>query len=104
MVGRDNMHNRNTIVYLEAAYQAGHTTLSKKLKDALTKDLNDQLNYYRYLKESKPVYYNGDLMSDEQFCLTALQHIQAVDQQYNPAPATIPERPGQQQAADSLPK
>jgi len=99
MVSRDNGHNRTTLAYLEAAYRAGHPTLIKKLKDALTKDLNDQLNYYKYLKDKRPEYYNGDLMDDEQFCTRALQQIQAFEKQYNPSAVNITEQPGQR--ADS---
>jgi len=100
MVSRDNGHNRTTLAYLEAAYRAGHATLVKKLKDALTKDFNDQLNYYKYLKDHRPEYYNGDLMDDEQFCTRALQQLQALEKQYNPGAVNITEQPGKR--ADSL--
>jgi hypothetical protein len=99
MVSRNNGHNRTTLAYLEAAYKAGHTGLIKKLKDALTKDFNDQLNYYKYLKDKKPEYYAGDLMEDEQFCMRALQQMQAFEKQYNPAAVNITENVGQR--ADS---
>jgi hypothetical protein len=99
MTSRDNGHNRTSLLYLEAAYKAGHTGLIKKLKDALTKDFNDQLNYYKYLKEQRPDYYVGDLMGDEQFCMRALQQMQAFEKQYNPAAVNITENPGQR--ADS---
>jgi hypothetical protein len=100
MVSRDNGHNRTSLAYLEAAYKAGDAGLIKKLKDALTKDFNDQLNYYKYLKDQRPEYYNGDLMDDEQFCNRALQQMQAFEKQYNPGAVNITEQPGQR--ADSL--
>ena len=103
MVSRDNGHNRTSLAYLEAAYKAGHPTLTKKLKDALTKDFNDQLSYYKYLKDNRPEYYNGDLMDDEQFCTRALQQLQAFEKQYNPAAVNITEKPGQR-ADSSNPK
>jgi hypothetical protein len=99
MVGRDNGHNRTSVVYLEAAYKAGHTALAKKLKDALTKDINDQLSYYKYLQDKRPEYYNGDLMDDERYCKYSLQYIQGLEQQYNPGAVNITEKPGQ--TADS---
>jgi hypothetical protein len=99
MVSRNNGHNRTSLAYLEAAYKAGHTTLIKKLKDALTKDFNDQLNYYKYLKDKRPEYYGGDSMDDEQFCMRALQQMQAFEKQYNPAAVNITENVGQR--ADS---
>ena len=100
MVSRDNGHNRTSMAYLEAAYQAGHTALIKKLKDALTKDFNDQLNYYKYLREKRPEYYNGDLMDDEKFCKYALeQKLPELEKQYNPAAVNVTEHPAQR--ADS---
>jgi hypothetical protein len=100
MVSRDNGHNRTSLAYLEAAYKAGDADLIKKVKDALTKDFNQQLSYYKYLKDQRPEYYNGDLMDDEQFCNRALQQMQAFEKQYNPGAVNITEQPGQR--ADSL--
>jgi hypothetical protein len=95
MVSRDNGHNRTSLGYLEAAYKAGDADLIKKVKDALTKDFNQQLSYYKYLKDQRPEYYNGDLMDDEQFCNRALQQMQAFEKQYNPGAVNITEQPGQ---------
>jgi hypothetical protein len=100
MVSRDNGHNRTSLAYLEAAYKSGDADLIKKVKDALTKDFNQQLSYYKYLKDQRPEYYNGDLMDDEQFCNRALQQMQAFEKQYNPGAVNITEQPGQR--ADSL--
>jgi hypothetical protein len=100
MVSRDNAHNRTSLLYLEAAYKAGDAPLIKKVKDALTRDFNDQLNYYKYLKDKRPEYYNGDLMDDEQFCLRALQQMQAFEKQFNPGAVNVQESPGQR--ADSI--
>lgn len=99
MVSRNNFHDKMSMVYLQAAYKAGHTALIKKIKDALTKDFNDQLNYYKYLKNNRPDYYVPDLMDDEQYCTRALQEMQAYEKQYNPASVNITEKPGQR--ADS---
>jgi hypothetical protein len=100
MVSRDNGHNRTSLAYLEAAYKSGDADLIKKVKDALTKDFNQQLSYYKYLKDQRPEYYNGDLMDDEQFCNRALQQMQAFEKQYNPGAVNITEQP--RQRADSL--
>lgn len=101
MVSRDNSHNRTSLLYLETAYKAGHTALTKKVKDALRKDLNDQLNYYKYLKESRPEYFNGDLAGDEDFCRQALQKMDEFEKTYNTGPQQIRENPGQKQPADT---
>jgi hypothetical protein len=95
MVSRDNGHNRTSLAYLEAAYKSRDADLIKKVKDALTKDFNQQLSYYKYLKDQRPEYYNGDLMDDEQFCNRALQQMQAFEKQYNPGAVNITEQPGQ---------
>ena len=42
----------------------------------------------------------GDLIEDEQFCMRALQQMQAFEKQYNPAAVNITENVGQR--ADSL--
>lgn len=101
MVGRDNGHNRNSLLYLEAAYKAGDNALVKKIKDALRKDLNDQLNYYKYLKQSRPEYFNSDLAGDEQFCNEALKKMDQFEKEYNPASQQIIENPGQKPQGDT---
>ncbi|HEY0067774.1 MAG TPA: DUF2723 domain-containing protein, partial [Flavisolibacter sp.] len=57
--GRGGMHNQVAVMlYLDAAYKAGHTELANKLKTAIRKDLTDQRNYYTYLSREKPTAYN----------------------------------------------
>jgi hypothetical protein len=57
--GRGGMHNQVAVMlYLDAAYKAGHTELANKLKVAIRKDLTDQRNYYTYLSREKPTAYN----------------------------------------------
>jgi len=95
MVSQNNMHNYISMNYLEAAYKAGHKGLIAKVKPALEKDLNEQLRYYRYLRDNKPDFYNGDLMSDENFCTQVLEQLKQYDAQYSGKPQTVPEVPGQ---------
>ena len=104
MVSRDNSHDKMSMVYLEAAYKAGHTALVSKLETALRKDYNDQLNYYKYLRDSKPEYFNGDLASDEAYCMQALKQLDDMKKQYSGAPVNVIEKPGQQPPTDSLNK
>ena len=102
MVSRDNQHNKMSMLYLEAAYKAGDKNLADKVKNALRKDYNDQLNYYRYLRESKPDYFAGDLAGDEQSSMQLLQQLDAMEKKYNPGALNIKENVGAQKPpADS---
>jgi len=104
MVSRNNMHDYISMNYLEAAYKAGHKTLIAKVKTALEKDLNDQLRYYRYLRDNKPDFYNGDLMNDENFCTQVLEQLKQFEVMYNPKPTTVTEIPGKiRDTVDSVP-
>ena len=100
MVSRDNRHNYFAMVYLEAAYKAGHTALVNKMKAALQKDLDEQVKYYDYLKTSKPEFYGGDLAGDDSRSREYLQKLKDLEKQYNPG-TIVNELPGK--AADSLP-
>jgi hypothetical protein len=63
--GRQNMHNRYALLYLESAYKAGHMQLAGKLSAAIRKELTEEKQYYDYLKSEKPNFYN-QLMNDAQ--------------------------------------
>ena len=60
MVSRGNMHNRNSLMFLEACYMAGAKELVKKVAASVQKDLQQQMNYYNSLPASK-----AELMEDE---------------------------------------
>lgn len=104
MVSRDNQHNRMSMIYLEAAYKAGHQGLINKLKQAIRKDVNDQLNYYRYLREVKPEYFNGDLARDERSCKDMLEDLDGLEKTYNPNAPNIKENPVVQPPGDTSKK
>lgn len=46
MVSRYNNHNQTSLIYLEAAYKAGDSVLAEKLRQAIAKDLDEQMSYY----------------------------------------------------------
>ncbi len=46
MVSRYNNHNQTALVYLEAAYKSEKKDLADKLRLAIQKDLDQQMNYY----------------------------------------------------------
>jgi hypothetical protein len=53
MISRDNMHNVNGLLYLEASYKAGNLQLAQKVDQALKKDLQQQQAYYNYLRDER---------------------------------------------------
>jgi hypothetical protein len=103
MVSRFQSHNQISMLYMEAAYKAGHTALGAKVKDALKKDLTDQKAYYNYLKNEKPDYY-PPFESDEQECDQYLRYIDNIEKMYNPQNTIITESPGRRDSADSTQK
>jgi hypothetical protein len=89
-VHNQNYHNYIGTVYLRAAYSSGHNDLAKKVKDALVKDLNDQLNYYKYLREQKPNSYN-QLINDERDATRMLGEVTEMEKSSLPKPPVRPE-------------
>ena len=55
---RGNQHNYFSYVFIQACYAAGDLSLAKKASNSVTKDLKQQIAYYRSLGES---------MSEDQF-------------------------------------
>ncbi|HUC83532.1 MAG TPA: hypothetical protein VMR70_21645, partial [Flavisolibacter sp.] len=101
-VHNQNNHNRVGLMYLEAAYRSGFLELAGKVKAALVKDLNDQLKYYAYLRDTRTDYYysfTGDERDAQQF----LALIKQWEEQYESkqTPPAINELPPGQRAADS---
>lgn len=90
MAGR--MHNQTSLLYLRAAYEAGHTDLARKVKAALVKDLNEQLKYYAYLRDFKEAYYY-QLSPDEKEAQEFLNVIKQFEQQFEGAQPPIRELP-----------
>ncbi|HET7898196.1 MAG TPA: DUF2723 domain-containing protein, partial [Flavisolibacter sp.] len=95
-----NNHNRTGLLYLEAAYKAGYTDLAKKVKAALTADLQQQLAYYKYLRENKEDYYY-QLISDERDAQSFLQFIHQFEMMYEGKQPPAQEIPQGAKAADS---
>ena len=49
MVSRGNMHNRTSLMFLEACYRAEDATLAAKVSASVKKDLEQQIKYYNTL-------------------------------------------------------
>jgi hypothetical protein len=81
LTSRGNIHNRNSLLFLEACYLAGDQALIQKVSAAVKKDLQQQVNYYNALTGMK-----ADNMSQER--QTAESYLQALGQMqtmYNPS-------------------
>jgi hypothetical protein len=92
MAGRYNVHNQTALVYLEAAYKAGHTKLADKIRTALRKDLMDQKKYYDYMRDEKDQFY-GTVSREAEINDIILQVLDAVEKQYGAVPAAVQEKP-----------
>ncbi|MEY3737334.1 MAG: hypothetical protein RL544_112 [Bacteroidota bacterium] len=81
LTSRGNLHNRNSLLFLEACYLAGDKALIQKVSTAVKKDLQQQVNYYNTLTGMK-----ADNMAQEK--QTAESYLQALGQMqsmYNPS-------------------
>jgi hypothetical protein len=99
LVSRYNMHNRVSIVFMDACYKAGDTTLAKKVSNAVKKDLQQQIKYYNALSGN-----NADNMAqDKQTAESYLQGITQMEQMYNAAllPRPIEKLSGIKQPIDT---
>jgi len=81
LTSRGNLHNRNSLLFLEACYLAGDQALVQKVSAAVKKDLEQQVKYYNTLSGMK-----ADNMAQEK--QTAEGYLQALTQMqtmYNPS-------------------
>ena len=53
LVSRGNMHNRTTLMLLDACYRSENKSLSEKISKALHKELKEEMNYYNSLEGMK---------------------------------------------------
>ena len=66
LANRFNMHNRSSLVFMQACVQAGDTELAKKVGDAVKKDLRQQIAYYQSLKGNKAEYMQQEAYMAEE--------------------------------------
>ncbi|MFM9020207.1 MAG: DUF2723 domain-containing protein, partial [Sediminibacterium sp.] len=62
---RFNIHNRNSLLFMQACLQAGDTALAKKVSAAMKKDLQQQMQYYESLKGSKREFMEQEIYMAE---------------------------------------
>ena len=80
MTSRGNMHNRTSLLFLEACYMAEDTTLIKKVATSVKTDLQQQIRYYNTLEGVK-----AENMSEERRSAdTYLKGVEQIQTLYNP--------------------
>ncbi len=80
MTSRGNLHNRNSLLFLEACYMAEDTTLIKKVAASVKTDLQQQIRYYNTLDGVK-----ADNMSEERRSAdNYLKGMEQIQTMYNP--------------------
>jgi hypothetical protein len=67
LISRGNMHNRTTIMLLDACYRAEHKSLAEKISKALHKELKEEMNYYNSLEGIKAENLMQEKSDLEQF-------------------------------------
>ncbi len=91
MVSRFSAHNQAALIYLEAAYKAGRKDIAEKVRLDLTKELNQEKKYYKYLEDNRPELYEGQLSGTEYYFNEAmLKALDNVVKKYTSAGGPIP--------------
>lgn len=76
LTNRFNIHNRNSILFMQACIQAGDSALAKKVSTAVKKDLQQQMQYYESLKGSKREFMEQEIYMAEEL-LSRLKQMDA---------------------------
>lgn len=81
LTSRGNLHNRNSLLFLEACYLAGDKALIQKVSNAVKKDLQQQVNYYNTLSGMKA----ENMAQEKQTAESYLQALSQMQTMYNPS-------------------
>jgi hypothetical protein len=76
-ISRGNMHNRNSLAFLEACYRADAKQLADKVSKSVRTDLQQQLKFYNSLQGNKAEWMAYDKKNTEDL-LTALDRMQSM--------------------------
>lgn len=87
MASRGNMHNRTSLMFLEACYRAEAKDLAAKVFASIKKDLQQQMKYYNTLEGR-----NADNMNDEKGMTERyLKGLEDMEKSFNATKAATPE-------------
>jgi hypothetical protein len=84
MISRGNMHNRNSMAFLEACYRADDKELAAKVSKSVRTDLQQQLKFYNSLSGNKAEWMAYDKKTTEDY----LQALDRMEQMLSGKPAT----------------
>jgi hypothetical protein len=82
MISRGNMHNRNTIAFLEACYRSDAKDLAAKVSKSVRTDLQQQVKFYNSLSGNKAEWMAYDKKTAEDY----LGAIDRMEQMFKGAP------------------
>ena len=83
MVSRSNMHNRASLMFMDACYKCGDKALGDKVCKSVEDDFNQQIKYYNSLTGDKA----DNMQSDKKEATDYLNTIKQIKDQYAPKPA-----------------
>jgi len=81
LTSRGNLHNRNSLLFLQACYLAGDQSLVQKVSAAVKKDLTQQVNFYNSLSGMKA----ENMAQEKQTAEGYLQALTQMQTMYNPS-------------------
>lgn len=77
-------HNQTGLILLEAYYKAGKKDMAEKVRQAMRKDMQQQKEYYEYMKDSRPGDYEAYRRSEEALNNIYLTVLDAIEKRYAP--------------------
>ena len=80
MTSRSNLHNRNSLLFLEACFSAGDTVLAVKVSKSVKTDLQQQLKYYNSL----PAGIAENMSEERRTAENYLKTMEQMESVYNP--------------------
>ena len=80
MVSRNNMHNRASLMFMDACYKAGDKALGDKVGKAVETDFNQQIKFYNSLTDNKAEQMAQEKKEAENY----LNAIKQIKEQYAP--------------------
>jgi hypothetical protein len=80
MTSRSNLHNRNSLLFLEACFSSGDTVLAAKVSKSVKTDLQQQLKYYNSL----PAGIAENMSEERRTAENYLKTMEQMESVYNP--------------------
>ena len=99
MISRGNMHNRNSISFLEACYRSDYKELAAKVMTSVRKDLQQQVKFYNALSVSK----SESMAYDKKIAEDYLNALNSIEQMYGNKPAILESGAGNNMVAPGVP-